>query len=90
MIKKKNKLFYLLALLMACVIVLSNYLVQIPINYFRLDNLLTYGALSYPIAFLITDLSNRKYGKNIAKKIVLITTRLLFFSTSSSNEVPEM
>ena len=70
MIKKKNKLFYLLALLMACVIVLSNYLVQFPIKYFSLDNLLTYGALSYPIAFLITDLSNRKYGKNIAKKIV--------------------
>ena len=70
MIKKKNKLFYLLALLMACVIVLSNYLVQFPIKYFSLNNLLTYGALSYPIAFLITDLSNRKYGKNIAKKIV--------------------
>ena len=55
---------------MACVIVLSNYLVQFPIKYFGFDNLLTYGALSYPIAFLITDLSNRKYGKNIAKKIV--------------------
>ena len=87
MIKKKNKLFYLLALLMACVIVLSNYLVQFPIKYFSLDNLLTYGALSYPIAFLITDLSNRKYGKNVAKKIVYLGFALgifltLYFSTN--------
>ena len=55
---------------MASVVALSNYLVQFPINYFGLKNLLTYGAFSYPVAFLITDLSNRRYGKNIAKKIV--------------------
>ena len=90
MIKKKNKLFYLLALLMACVIVLSNYLVQFPIKYFSLNNLLTYGALSYPIAFLITDLSNRRYGKNTAKKIVYLGFALgvfitLYFSTNYSD-----
>ena len=43
---------------------------KFPINKFGLENILTYGAFSYPIAFLITDLSNRVYGKNGAKKIV--------------------
>ena len=48
----------------------SNYLVQFPINYYGLNEILTYGAFSYPIAFLITDLANRSYGKIVAKKIV--------------------
>ena len=90
MIKIENKLFLLLALLMACVVVLSNYLVQFPIKYFGLENLLTYGALSYPVAFLITDLSNRRYGKNVAKKIVGLGFSLgvfltLYFSTNYSD-----
>ena len=55
---------------MGAVVLISNYLVQFPINKFGLENILTYGAFSYPIAFLITDLSNRVYGKNGAKKIV--------------------
>ena len=75
---------------MASVVALSNYLVQFPINYFGLENLLTYGAFSYPVAFLITDLSNRRYGKNIAKKIVYLGFALgifltLYFSTNYSN-----
>ena len=70
MFKKKNKFFFILTFLMVLIIVLSNYLVQFPINYMGLQDVLTYGAFSYPIAFLITDLSNRKYGKNIAKQIV--------------------
>ena len=87
MIKIENKLFLLLAFLMASVVALSNYLVQFPINYFDLENLLTYGAFSYPVAFLITDLSNRRYGKNIAKKIVYFGFALgifltLYFSTN--------
>tara|TARA_B100001123_G_scaffold416193_1_gene517519 strand:- start:130 stop:714 length:585 start_codon:yes stop_codon:yes gene_type:complete len=81
MIDKKNRLFFLLALIMASVVVLSNYLVQFPINYFGLNNLLTYGAISYPIAFLITDLCNRKYGKKIAKKIVYLGFILGVFIT---------
>ena len=90
MMEIKSKLFLLLALLMACVVALSNYLVQFPIKYFNLEHLLTYGALSYPIAFLITDLSNRRYGKNIAKKIVGIGFLLgvfltLYFSTNYSD-----
>ena len=90
MIKIENKLFFLLALLMAFVVALSNYLVQFPIKYFSLENLLTYGAFSYPVAFLITDLSNRRYGKNIAKKIVYLGFTLgivltLYFSTNYSD-----
>ena len=65
-----NKLFLLLSLLMGVVVLASNYLVQFPINYYGLDEILTYGAFSYPIAFLITDLANRSYGKKIARKVV--------------------
>tara|TARA_B100000029_G_scaffold262212_1_gene258394 strand:+ start:984 stop:1571 length:588 start_codon:yes stop_codon:yes gene_type:complete len=90
MIKRQNRLFYLLALLMALIIAISNYLVQFPIQYFNLENLLTYGALSYPIAFLITDLSNRRYGKKIAKKIVYLgflfgISLTFYFSTNFSD-----
>ena len=90
MIKIENKLFLLLAFLMASVVALSNYLVQFPINYFDLENLLTYGAFSYPVAFLITDLSNRRYGKDVAKKIVYLGFTLgifltLYFSTNYSD-----
>tara|TARA_Y100000590_G_scaffold454581_1_gene601637 strand:+ start:654 stop:1241 length:588 start_codon:yes stop_codon:yes gene_type:complete len=90
--KLQNKLFFLLALLMAFVVSISNYLVQFPIKYFNLENLFTYGALSYPIAFLITDLSNRRYGKRAAKKIVYLGFVLgisltLYFSTNYSNLV---
>ena len=57
---------------MGVVVLASNYLVQFPIKYYGLEEILTYGAFSYPIAFLITDLANRSYGKQIAKKIVYI------------------
>tara|TARA_B100000676_G_C17897077_1_gene742472 strand:+ start:471 stop:1028 length:558 start_codon:yes stop_codon:yes gene_type:complete len=67
-----DKLFLVLSFLMGVVVLLSNYLVQFPINYYGLDEILTYGAFSYPIAFLITDLANRSYGKLIARKIVYI------------------
>ena len=65
-------LFSKLAISMGLVVVISNYLVQFPINYFDLNEVLTYGAFSYPVTFLITDLANRAYGKDIAKKIVYI------------------
>ena len=88
--KIKNKLFFILAFLMALVVALSNYLVQFPVNYIGLQELLTYGAFSYPVAFLITDLSNRKYGKNTAKKIVYLGFILgviltFYFSTNYSD-----
>src|SRR6056300_582913 len=67
-----SKLFVTLSILMGVVVLSSNYLVQFPINYYGLSEILTYGAFSYPIAFLITDLANRFYGKFVARKIVYI------------------
>ena len=65
-----SKSFLLLSFLMGVVVLSSNFLVQFPINYYGLNEILTYGAFSYPIAFLITDLANRSYGKIVARKIV--------------------
>jgi len=65
-----SKSFLLLSFLMGVVVLSSNYLVQFPVNYYGLNEILTYGAFSYPIAFLITDLANRSYGKRVARKIV--------------------
>jgi uncharacterized integral membrane protein (TIGR00697 family) len=67
-----NKIFLTLSFLMGFVVLASNYLVQFPIKYYGLQDLLTYGAFSYPVAFLITDLANRSFGKLIARKIVYI------------------
>ena len=67
-----NKVFVTLSFLMGTVVLASNYLVQFPINYYGFEEILTYGAFSYPVAFLITDLANRSYGKVIARKIVYI------------------
>ena len=67
-----SKLFVTLSILMGVVVLSSNYLVQFPINYYGLSEILTYGAFSYPVAFLITDLANRFYGKFVARKIVYI------------------
>ena len=85
-----NKQLLLLSVLMGVVVVASNYLVQFPIKYYDLEGILTYGAFSYPIAFLITDLTNRSYGKLIARKIVYIGFVIgiaftLFFSTNFSD-----
>ena len=85
-----NKQLLLLSFLMGVVVLASNYLVQFPIKYYGLEGILTYGAFSYPIAFLITDLSNRSYGKLIARKIVYIGFVIgiaftLFFSINFSD-----
>jgi uncharacterized integral membrane protein (TIGR00697 family) len=79
--------FILLSFIMGVVVLASNYLVQFPITYYGLEEILTYGAFSYPVAFLITDLANRYYGKIIARKIVYIGFIIgiiftLFFSTN--------
>ena len=81
------RVFITLSFLMGVVVLISNYLVQFPINYFGLSEILTYGAFTYPIAFLITDIANRFYGKITAKKIVYIGFALgicftLIFSTN--------
>mgnify|MGYP001218146671 CR=1 FL=1 len=85
-----NKLLLLLSVLMGVVVLSSNYLVQFPIKYYNLEEILTYGAFTYPIAFLITDLANRSYGKLVARKIVYIGFIIgiaftLFFSTNFSD-----
>ena len=81
------KSFVAFSFLMGTVVLASNYLVQFPINYYGFEEILTYGAFSYPLAFLITDLANRSYGKVIARKIVYIGFIIgiaftLFFSTN--------
>ena len=82
-----NKKFILLSFLMGVVVLSSNFLVQFPVNHLGLNEILTYGAFSYPVAFLITDLANRAYGKIIACKIVYFgfligITFTLFVSTN--------
>jgi uncharacterized integral membrane protein (TIGR00697 family) len=82
-----KKVFITLSFVMGIVVLASNYLVQFPINYYGLEEILTYGAFSYPVAFLITDLANRSYGKVIARKIVYVGFIIgiaftLFFSTN--------
>ena len=80
-------LFILLSFVMGVVVLTSNYLVQFPFQFLGLDEILTYGAFSYPIAFLITDLANRSYGKIAARKIVYIgfATGILFTFLFSTN-----
>ncbi len=82
-----NKTFITLSILMGIVVLASNFLVQFPIKYYELEEVLTYGAFSYPIAFLITDLANRSYGKASARKIVYLGFAIgvsftLLFSTN--------
>ena len=82
-----NRVFITLSFLMGVVVLISNYLVQFPISYFNLNEILTYGAFSYPIAFLITDIANRFYGKTAARKIVYVGFAIgisftLLFSTN--------
>ena len=71
-IKPNRNLFLVLSAIMGVLIIISNYLVQFPINKFNLQDVLTYGAFSYPVTFLITDLANRRYGKKEARKLVYI------------------
>ncbi len=61
---------------MAVVVVASNYLVQFPVQghlgALNLADLLTWGAFTYPAAFLVTDLTNRKFGPNPARLVVAV------------------
>ncbi len=55
-------------LAMAAIVVASNILVQ----FLLLDGLLTWGAFTYPLAFLVTDVMNRVYGAPVARKVVFV------------------
>jgi uncharacterized integral membrane protein (TIGR00697 family) len=59
---------------MALVVVASNILVQFPVQGMAggiaLADILTWGAFTYPFAFLVTDLANRRYGPGVARRVV--------------------
>ena len=55
---------------MTLVVVASNILVQYPFEHFGMKDILTWGAFTYPIAFLVNDLTNRRYGKPAARRVV--------------------
>lgn len=67
-------LFY--ALMMTIVVVSSNFLVQFPLNGtlagIALGDILTWGAFTYPVAFLVTDLTNRQFGPSVARRVVFV------------------
>ncbi len=63
---KKLSIFWL-STAMVMIVVSANVLVQYPIN-----NWLTWGALTYPVSFLITDLTNRRFGAQTARKVVWV------------------
>ena len=88
---QNNKLFFILSICMGLIVIASNYLVQFPINKYGLEEILTYGAFSYPITFLITDMANRTYGKTKARKIVMlgfiIGIFLTFFISTNYSDI---
>lgn len=63
---------------MAIVVAASNFLVQFPFQQFGLGEVLTWGAFTYPVAFLITDLTNRSFGVRAARQLVMIGFVLAF------------
>lgn len=74
--------FALAILAMAVVVTASNILVQFPVQarFGGLDfaEILTWGAFTYPVAFLITDLTNRTFGVRAARQLVMIGFVLAF------------
>ncbi|KQV73301.1 queuosine precursor transporter [Rhizobium sp. Root1220] len=72
MLTMRSTLIYVA--LMTLVVVASNFLVQFPLHAelagINLADLLTWGAFTYPVAFLITDLTNRQFGPKAARKVV--------------------
>lgn len=67
---------FIYSILMTMVVVASNILVQFPLSGqlagVQLGDLLTYGAFTYPVAFLVTDLTNRQFGPSMARKVVFV------------------
>ncbi|MEZ5810405.1 MAG: queuosine precursor transporter [Rhizobiaceae bacterium] len=68
MTSSKNVLPFVAA--MAAIVVASNFLVQYPFAHFGMQDLLTWGAFTYPVAFLVNDLTNRRFGPEAARKVV--------------------
>jgi uncharacterized PurR-regulated membrane protein YhhQ (DUF165 family) len=59
-------------LAMTLIVVASNILVQIPFTAFGMQDYLTWGAFTYPVTFLVTDLTNRRYGAGMARRLVVV------------------
>ncbi|MGE7369680.1 queuosine precursor transporter [Neorhizobium sp. NPDC001467] len=74
MLTTRHTLTY--ALVMAAIVVASNILVQFHLTGtlfgIALGDLLTWGAFTYPVAFLVTDLANRQFGPAVARRIVYV------------------
>jgi uncharacterized PurR-regulated membrane protein YhhQ (DUF165 family) len=67
-IDRRDFLFALAA--MTLVVLASNILVQYPFTSLGLGDYLTWGAFTYPFSFLVTDLSNRRFGQQGARRVV--------------------
>ncbi len=57
---------------MMAVVAASNVLVQYPVELFGLNEVLTWGAFSYPVAFLVNDLTNRRFGPVVTRRVVYV------------------
>jgi uncharacterized integral membrane protein (TIGR00697 family) len=68
MSKRVTHMLLLPILAMATIVVASN----IGVQFLIADGWLTWGAFTYPLAFLVTDISNRLYGAEKARKVVLV------------------
>ncbi len=68
----QDRNFIYLATSMVAVVLVSNILVQYPVQFLGLQDLLTWAAFTYPIAFFVTDLTNRYYGLQTAKRVVCV------------------
>src|SRR5688500_5001454 len=55
---------------MTMIVLASNILVQYPFHHLGLGDYLTWGAFTYPFSFLVTDLSNRRFGSQGARRVV--------------------
>jgi len=65
------KALFIPTLAMIVIVVAANILVQHPIHFLGLADHLTWGGLTYPISFLVTDLTNRHFGPERARKVVI-------------------
>lgn len=70
-IRQSQKALFVLVSLHILIIASSNYLVQIPLQIFSYTT--TWGALTFPFIFLVTDLTVRIFGKDLARKIIFFS-----------------
>ena len=80
-----TKSFLLLSFLMGVVVLSSNYLDQFPINYYGFNEILTYGAFSYPIAILI-EIKSAKSVEN--RSVNIIPIKKPKYTTCLANNLP--